>query len=377
MIYIQTILVYLSLTFVCVWLCRMARIKHNNIWLLLMLIIYSIVFGLRYGVGYDFFSYSALYEIVQTGWDNIAIDRLEIGFVKIMQIIAKFNCDSAVFFGIVAFLQLFFSILAFKDEKRLLQCIIFVFILGGTAISYANGLRHILAVGLWILSVKYAVERRYIIHYAILLLAFTMHKSALLLFVMYPVLNLRKEWFHNIKTQLIILVGALILMNVNIIQIVLSKIDKIIEFAGYIHYVERNSEDINMDVSLGIGFYCILITNIIIILFSNRIKEFFNDSYITKLYDLFFIGVILGYAFIDSLLIQRFNYYFTNISFIIIGVAMYYGLYKNRAIYWSMILLTFIKFIGIMYKAELNTALFVFNWQKEYFHYKFFIYQLN
>lgn len=375
MIYFQTIFVYLSLTFVCVWLCRQARIKDNNIWIYLMILIYSIVFGLRYGVGYDFFSYLNAYETLQKWWNNDIIDRFEIGFAAIMRLLTKLNCDSSVFFGVVAFLQLFFSILAFRHEKRLLQCIIFVFILGGTAITYANGLRQVLAVGLWIFSVRYIVERRPVIHYAILLIAFTMHKSAILLFVMYPLLNMRKEWFSNIKFQLIALAVSLILMRINIIQLFLSKFDRIITLTGYNNYIENQSEYLEGDVSLGIGFLCILLTNIIIILFSNRIKGFFNDDYIRKLYDLYFIGVILNYTFIDSMLIKRGNYYFSNISFIMIGIALCYGFYKNRALFWSLILLTFLSFVGIIYKAETNTALFVFNWQKEYFHYKNFINQ--
>lgn len=373
MLLIQTVLVYVLLAALLVGACHVARVKKTMLPLYIALILYAVVIGLRYGVGFDYFAYCSAYEDIQNGVESFGVERLEVGFVWIARLLVLLKFDTPVFLGAVAFLQLLWVMLAFKKEKRVLQCILLVFILGGTVIQYANGLRQILAVGLWILAVRYAVERKVVQYYALVLIAFTMHKSAMLLLVMYPLLAARKEWVSNVRLQIVALVVALVLMGVNVVQTVLSQVDVLINILGYSDYIESESELLDREVEFGMGFLCILLTNVVVILNSNRMKKFFSSWYITKLYDLYFIGLIVGYAFINSQLIGRVNYYFSYMDYLIIGATMCYGYYKERKLYWTLIALTLIKFIGNMTKADVNTAMYVFNWQKEYFHYKTYL----
>lgn len=373
MLLVQTILVYVLLAAILAGACHLARVKKTMLPLYFVLVIYAVVMGVRYGVGFDYFGYCNFYADIQRGFDSLNVERMEVGFVLIARTLASLKCDTPVFLGVVALLQLLWVILAFKNEKRILQCILLVFILGGTVLQYANGLRQILAVGLWILAVRYAVERKVVQYYALVLIAFTMHKSAMLLFVMYPLLAARKEWVSNVKVQLVALVLALVLMRVNVVQMALSQMDALINFLGYSAYIDAKSKLIDQEVEFGMGFMCMLLTNVVVILHSNRMKKYFASWYITRLYDLYFIGLIVGYTFINSQLIGRVNYYFSYMDYLIIGATMCYGYYKDRKLYWTLIALTMIKFIGNMSKADVNTAMYVFNWQKEYFHYKTYL----
>lgn len=134
----------------------------------------------------------------------------------------------------------------------------------------------------------------------------------------------------------------------------------------YDHYLERaDLEDmVEKKVSKGIGFYGILITDLILVAYSNKVKKYFlYDSYYNRIYNLFFIGVLIRYAFLTSLLIQRVNYYFYFFRFIIAAYTLLYAKNHNKFIFIALVLLILLYFIGTLSSMEINTSLYKFFWQ--------------
>lgn len=368
-IYIQTILIYSILTILMVLLARQSVKTGKNIYIYIALLAYSVLFGLRYGVGRDFFSYHYYFEDLFKGIYTPQIDVWEIGFVSITKFISYFNLSPPYYFGIIAFFQLSLFVSAVKDKRYILPSLFLVFMIGAYWLSFANLLRHILAIGFWTVSLKYAFNRKLIWHYLFVFLAISMHKSSWILIVFYPFIHfVGVDWFKKTSLCLCILGISLICMHVGVIQNIVSRLDILISYLGYDYYLENY--EMENEVSIGLGFLITLILNTLTILYGEKVKAFYKDNFVSGVYSFFIIGVFFKYTFISSMLFARINCFFSNMSVFVYAFVLYY-LYKcnkvNSYYYLTLLLLTF---MATIYKAEVNTSLYIFNWQEEFFYLK-------
>lgn len=366
--YLQSVVVYSFLALIMILLSKKYVIKGEFKYIIFAIGIYAFVFGIRYGVGTDFFGYVNSYEeLAKKGY--IYNEEIEGGFVWLMRILAPLH-SSALFLGVVAFLQMLPVVFALKNDKYVFPALFFVFMFDGVWLGHANLLRQVISIGLWTLAIKYAVEKKILIHYLLVFAAILFHRSAIILLPFYPIFLFKTDWFKNIKIDLLLLVGSLVAMNIISIQDFFTRIDQAIGLLGYERYTDYNATLLNdEEATLGIGFFITLITNIFIIVNSNKIKEYFKNDFLNGIYSLFFIGTLFKYVFTGSQMLQRVNMYFYSFYFIVMAYALYYFLKtkKNLQLIFlvGLILLTF---VAILYKGESNSSLFVFNWQDDLFY---------
>lgn len=367
-IYIQSILVYLTLMVLMVVLSKTAIKKKKYRYIVAAISLYAIVFGLRYGVGMDYFGYLDLYEsYVRFGTVNQ--EGLEVGFLGLVKLTALFH-SSVVYFALIAFLNLFFMTIGLKDNLRIYQYLFFVFMLTGAWMSPANLARQCLAVGFWAFSVKFAVEKKLVIHYILVLLAISFHYSAVILIVFYPLIAYKQDWFKNVKIEVLLLVASLVVMNLNFVQDAILRYDNILFILGYDVYTSADYEDlINRELVLGVGFFIKLLTNIVNILSSERVKKWVNSPFYNAMYSLYFIGVLASYVFASSEMVSRVNLYFISFTYIITSFTLFYSVVnRKRGLQLATTCLIALSFVAIMYKASSNWNLFVFNGQQEYYY---------
>ena len=183
------------------------RAKGQWKYMVYAIIAYTIVFGIRYGVGKDYINYLQNFEAYATSETHWGMSQsFELGFHFLTQTIAAINLHPTIYFSVIAFMQLFLTLLPFKKETELYPYIIFTFMVGCTWLSYANIVRQTIALSIGIFAIKFIVEKKVWHFYITAFIALTMHLSAVLLFLFYPLFNYRKEWFRNIKFQLLLLV---------------------------------------------------------------------------------------------------------------------------------------------------------------------------
>jgi hypothetical protein len=75
--------------------------KALNITLILL---YSLIFGVRYGVGTDYLNYLDIYENWGYGIDDES--RIELGFATILSFCSNLNLSKGWLFFILSFLQI-------------------------------------------------------------------------------------------------------------------------------------------------------------------------------------------------------------------------------------------------------------------------------
>lgn len=370
---LQTLFVYCTLILVMMYLSYIAREKEQWRYIVLALGLYAIVFGMRYRVGVDFDMYLHNYEaLVNTNGKWGGDEHFEWGFSMLTLMISSLGLHYIFFFGIIAFLQLYCTFKAFKEEYPLYPYLIFTFMIGAQWLTYSNGLRQIMSVALWIWSIKYIVEKKFWKHYLLLILAILMHTSSLILIFFYPIFRFRPYYFKHIWVQFLLLCISLVVMQINIIQSLFSSVENLITLAGYeIYSTHDDMQDlVETKVPIGLGFFVTLLLNVLLLAFSNKVKDHFKSPYYNIIHDLFVFGVFLKYIFINSNLFSRFNYFFINVTFIVAAYTLKYAHAQCKWLYWSLIGLYLLTFVAIISKAEDNTALWVFFWQDDLYYLK-------
>lgn len=363
---LQTVIIYLTLFGIMFFLSKKAVRYKSWKYIIGILLIYSVIFGIRYGVGMDFLVYLESYE--SKGVSKYSyVDLYEPGFMAIIKIFSFLNLHFSFFFGFVAFLQLYYVFKTFRYNFELYPYLVYTFMIGCVWLDFSNGLRQILALCFFIYSLSLLDKKHWLItSFIYILLAASMHKSAILLIILCVLLHKKDIWFNNLKIQFVAFVLAFIIGNIGFVQQVIEQFDVVLSYMQYDHYLERTDlEDmVEKKVSKGIGFYGILITDIILVACSNSVKRYFYyNPYFKRIYNLYFIGVLIRYAFLTSLLIQRVNYYFYFFKFVIAAHTLLYAKKHNKLIFVALIFLYLLLFIGTLSSMEINTSLYKFFWQ--------------
>ena len=334
--------------------------------MLVGLIIYSIIMGLRYGVGTDFFSYQNMYD--GTLYD-FEVEK-EPGFIAIIKFATTFGLGNPFCLFIYAFIQLFLIFKAFTEYKQVFPFLVITFMLSEEWLMYANVIRHMIAFAIFVYALKFIVNRSVVKYILAIAIACLFHKSAAVLIVIYPIYLIRPSFFNKRAIQFVLLGGALVMMNLNFIQEFIAYFDKLIVLLGYgDKYLMDDRMD--MEVSIGLGFLVELCIALTIILFSPKVKQYYNSPLINISYDLFFIGLLIKYSFIGSMLIQRMNLFFLGYTFIVAAFTMAYLFKTKKLMRYAFLLLYLLFFTGVMMSMKDNTALYVFNFQEQFYHYKY------
>lgn len=335
---IQTLFVYSLLTFSLfiistVYVYR-KHLSPNNIIkassfftieIFLIIILFAIIFGIRYDVGTDHLSY--LYSL-ETGY---GIERFEYAFYYITVFFREFKIPYPFYFGFIALIQIFFFILALKDERYIYPFLFLTLFMGQFFWQWMNIMRQETAGCIFLFSTQYIIKKKPIKFLFWIIIASCFHKSAIILILTYP-LACGKDITLNKYVQLILLLttGYFSLIKYNVTNLIGSSI------AGITLLTDFNNYDLNSINYLGeitnvSSSYIIIfiIINSIIIINSEKLKLYFkNARFIIIYYNLYFWGYIFQLALINNLILERPFRYFRYFQIIILSFFLYY-LNKN------------------------------------------------
>lgn len=376
MLYIQSYIVYTLLAlFMCYGAYRsQCYSRHAKLWGWLPIILFTLVFGLRYGVGVDYNNYvevyeeTAYYDSFMEIWDN---ERYEPGFSLLLYLCHFFNAPVYILFSIMAFLEIFLLYKTFKNEGDILIYIYATLLFTTVGISsFMNIIRHIVAFCFFLYSLQYIRDNKLIKYWLCCLLALAFHKSALMLFPLYFIWIKRKGILNQPFTELILVLFCFVLSFVSQWQEIMHMFDNLIKFMGYEDYIDI-ADEMTVNSKMGVTRLFTLAINIIIILNSKRIKEYFQSDLLSIIYDLYIIGTCLEYFFMGSMMLQRIIVYFSHTQFIVMAYALCY-FYKTRKQsishlmrYAFMILFLFVVFNAFIYNCKNNTGAYVSYFQEE------------
>lgn len=357
---IQTLAIYVFITLLLYIAARYSEEKNTFFFITAAVAIYAVIFGLRSGVGMDFWSYKRWYDdalLGVTGYDHI-----EPGFRLMMSACASVRLPFSFFLGLVAFLQLILIFLSVRKFKESYPFLALVFMLGGIWLSYANGLRQQLAFCIFAYSIQFIADRKWFRYYICIVVAMLFHTSAVILVPLYPFYVFRDSWFRRPGVQFALLFAVLLVSGSSVARYVSVYVDTIAGYLGYDIYFNDDFE-LTHTVSRGLGYWINLSLSICLISFGKEVKEYYDNRLVSIMYDLFYFGVLWRYLFIDSLIFSRVNYYFSGFEYIYAALAL--AALWPKANMKKVVLLSLygMVFIAIMFRMRTNTAFFMFNWQ--------------
>lgn len=338
------------------------------------LILFAIIFGMRYDVGVDHLGY--LHGYLQ----KIHVGKNEPLFFLFAEIGWKLNWHYVLYFGLIAFTQVLFFFYAFKNERYIYPFLVFFLFTNGEWVFWMNGIRQALAMCIWIFSIKYIEEKKLWKYLIWCVVATLIHKSAIVLIVFYPILRNGRDYFKSIPLQLILLGSAFILKEV--FYVVFSYIEPLINtytnilgsdmYSGY--NTEVLMESFRKSDGTGLVYLFRIILNVIIILYSKRLKLYYNSKRFNIIYFFFFIGLLTMYVFpVGFISLTRPFRYFYIFPSIMYAFFLYY-LFKTKLrdtqrgsfhaiIYYGMIFI----FLGVFYLSIITSNEDASFWYQFYF----------
>lgn len=305
--------------------------------IILAIFIFSTVSGIRWQVGVDHLNYLQSYLDLEKGLE-LSRDKLEDGFLFITKFFVFFEIHYSVYFAFLAAIQIFFVYYTFKDERNILPFLGLIIVFGGQYLIWMNGIRQAIAACMFVYSIQFLVERKFVKYFTVIFIATLFHQSAIVLLIFYFV-----PFFNYFKSR-IFAVGLLIFSvivgfyphwiyaDANLV--------KFLSFVGYDSYGNRLDYFIN-EYSLVMSFGPRRILSnlicLVVILFFNDFNDYSTDKRMVYFYNFSIIGTIYFNIFANAgHLFLRPTYYFTIFTPIVISFLLsYYSKFRNYNHYFK------------------------------------------
>lgn len=309
-----------------------------------MFVYFAVLVGMRYGFGTDHLHYWDAYEYGGN-------ERFELLFWLLSKTCNSIGLHPTVYFGILGLIQITLLYFAFKDESYLFPLFAIFLFTDGIFASWMNTIRQDIACCIWIFGFKYIIQKKPIPYLLTCLIAFLFHRSAIVLVALYPIFKNGKDIFHKIPIQVFVIIAAFLFRN-SISDLLLmmdtffSMYSNLVFLGGdsalYSSYSAESAinaigtrvEDVQ---NTGVGIIVRYITYFVIVLFSNKTKDYFKSPMVNVFYTLFFISFI---AYIVLPLgvwsLSRPFQYLNIIRMAMLSYTVYY-LLKNKEGYNSIV----------------------------------------
>ncbi|WP_418983912.1 EpsG family protein [Alistipes sp.] len=310
------------------------KVRFLNAEMVLILLLFSVFSGIRYGVGTDYFSYLFHYNRyaesgIQPGW----FGNGEYLFEYLTSFFATINLPASFFFGTIAFIQIICVYYLLRKHQYLYIFIPFILFWNHFYLDWMNGIRQCIAVCIFTASIGYAIERKYL-KYAIAIGVCTLfHKSALPLLAV--ILLPDRDLFKNRLITTGIVLAALAIGQTSFIGDYFDQILGTAQLFGYERYEYRLTEITAGNVealAFGPRNIAFLLNYLMIIYFSVEMKKFHrNDKLFTWSYNLTIINAILFFLSMNiSHIFIRLAMYFENFNLITSAFLLHYLWYSYR-----------------------------------------------
>ena len=160
--------------------------RFLSVELVVLILSFAFVFGCRWGVGRDFYRYLYAYT-------GEIPERFEFLFQLIMSSLKRVGAHSALFFGIIALIDVLLLYYTARNYKFIFPLIAFFLIFGSYYLPMMNAMRQFVAAQIFMVSISY-IDQKKVFHFAIcFILAVLFHRLSLILFIFYPLLRWRRD----------------------------------------------------------------------------------------------------------------------------------------------------------------------------------------
>ena len=303
-----------------------------------IIILVALMVGLRDMIGgYDVFIYAKVFEqtppldllISSLNYYSIELGRFETGYILVNSVIKLFATDKYFFFFIVSLISYFFIAKSFSDLRFRIAAF-FVFFSKFFIVSFVYQ-RQFIAMGIVFIAIKYLIEEKKILFIFLILVASTIHLSALTIM---PLLFLCKIKYSN--THLfVIYISALIIGISPVMKTVLFYISEMEEFDKAATYAITEQSAIHI-------MYLIESTFLIITTLMYR-NDFTKDKRSLAIFNVLVLYIVFTLLVIRDSGLNRIPWYYS-FGYCIMLPQLFMKLIKNKFM-TVIVLLLFCSFL--------------------------------
>ena len=336
--------------------------------MVVLLLSFTFIFGFRWGVGHDYIKYYYFYT------HNIP-DRFEFLFRITSRMLQGIGAHVTVFFSLWAFLDVFLLYYALREYKYLYPYVAFFLIIGSFYLPMMNAIRHYIAALIFLNSIRFIEQKRFPEFAICCILATMFHILSIFLFILYPLLRRKDDWFKDETLQLILFAVAVFIgIYINtIIQWMEVPFTWLTNLLGYeerypFSYFQLEEFDrTRFGRNTGLGVWVKLLLTLPIIIKSRDLKKYYHSSFFNMLYTLYFIGVLLSSMFEKSVILYRGALFFIIYQLIIYCMFVHYWFSKNDYKYLLVGLMVILIHIPLFFNMITNPRSdtpYLFFWQR-------------
>ncbi|WP_332628465.1 EpsG family protein [Halalkalibacter flavus] len=296
---------------------------------LVVIILPSFFFAVRFGIGTDYFSYLRIFERINNGIES----RMEWGYFTLNYLVAKLNGNIEIVFFITAILMMAFVFYSIKSFNNYFSTGVsmFIFMLLYYQMSF-NTVRQALTMAIILYSIRFITERKLLKFIILVIFASSFHISALLflpIYFIYGIIGNKKRKLFRYSLYILILIIIFSLGNL---------ISPILNSSGNLEYYSKYLE--NENTNAGLGF---IVRSLPFIAFGVYLfkKDKFNSKF-TIYFSIYMLSLLLKFtSFIGADYIGRVSW---NFEIVLIILIPYYIrlLNKKRELFFSWGLLCYI-----------------------------------
>jgi transmembrane protein EpsG len=304
------------------------------------------VTGFRYKVGTDYKAYENYFNLIKNGH----FPRVEASFIFISKIGQFLNFNQQFMFLIYAailYIFIYLGVRYFDPDYKYRHLILLL----GTFYLLINGfntIRQMASVGVLFFSLKYINEKKLKKFLVLVLLAFFLHKSAVIFVLLYFLLKIDSK-----KIFFFVLISPLFMFfDINIL---LKMFINLTHSTWYEYYLTFLNNKVDVSGSLILWIYYIIA--IILSLSSHKINFSQRERIIINL---FLWYIILMFTTSTSEVLTRIVYFAMPSIFIVIPILTKYfeNFQFKRSVFYSKVLVTLFGIILWVYFIRINTPLF-------------------
>ncbi len=324
---------------------------HKNLFfrweIILMLLSFAVLFGMRYDVGQDHLAYL-------DGYINPFLHKeYEPLFALIRDTLSNAGVHPIVFFAVCAFIQVFCLFYFMKDCKFLYPALIVSLFMGQFFIHWMNGIRQDIAGCIFLCAITCVIDKRIVGFFTLVLISVGFHYSAVILFPFYFLYLKKDHYFNSVNVQYLLLfvVAYVAIYNVDLLTYINDDIFYLATLSGYEMYTEDVLERFADITKIGVSMYVFILLDLIIVSYYKKMKCYYCGRKFNIVYDLCFFGTVLQTLFINNLVLARPFRYFRGCKLIIIAYLLFFlykkgGLTVNAVVFFIVMILLLILFIA-------------------------------
>ena len=295
--------------------------------IIIPIIIYSLIEGLRYGRGNDYFEYKYIYENAHSIF-NYNDENLEYLFTLLNYILRDANIPYYGAFIVYSFLTIFFIVIGLRKLNISGICkFALPLFLVATLFQSENIVRQTISFSICFAGICYLIKGEKTTFLALIALALGFHNTAIIIFLATVLLFLVKNQLPPLKLTIVLyliswIVGRSILPKFSLIFTLITLPVKYEHYSNNTDFWFSGEELVTQFSTVTMARS--IVNSIGILVLAYYILKKYNRHDLNIFLNLFIIGAIFNQFTIGVQLLTRITTLFYNFQFIVLAIILYY-----------------------------------------------------